>query len=66
MKKNPSVYHLRNELIKSKEPHDIRLVYLAIHHILKKRGHFLFDTSSDTDISTAAVLDELSSYIEQI
>ena len=65
IKKYPSVYHLRNELIKSKEPHDIRLVYLAIHHILKKRGHFLFDTSSDTDISTAAVLDELSSYIEQ-
>ena len=23
-------------------PFDVRLVYLAIHHILKKRGHFLY------------------------
>lgn len=65
MKKYPSIYHLRNELIHSNESHDIRLVYLAIHHILKKRGHFLFETSSDTDISTAAVLKELCIHIEQ-
>ena len=38
----PTVYHLRSELIHTKEPHDIRLVYLAIHHILKSRGHFLY------------------------
>lgn len=29
--------------MESSEPHDIRLVYLAIHHILKNRGHFLID-----------------------
>lgn len=39
--KYPTIYHLRKELIDSSEPHDIRLVYLAIHHILKNRGHFL-------------------------
>lgn len=37
-----TIYHLRKELMESREPHDIRLVYLAIHHILKHRGHFLF------------------------
>lgn len=42
-KKYPTVYHLRSELIHSDEPHDIRLVYLALHHIIKSRGHFLFD-----------------------
>ena len=41
----PTIYHLRKELIENKEPHDIRLVYLAIHHILKYRGHFLIDGS---------------------
>lgn len=37
-----TIYHLRNELIKGEKVYDIRLVYLAIHHILKNRGHFLF------------------------
>lgn len=41
----PTVYHLRKELIENPEPHDIRLVYLACHHILKNRGHFLINGS---------------------
>lgn len=40
----PTIYHLRNELYNSQEPHDVRLVYLACHHILKHRGHFLTDS----------------------
>ncbi len=39
-----TIYHLRKELIENDEPHDIRLVYLALHHIIKHRGHFLFDS----------------------
>ena len=39
----PTVYHLRKELIENENPHDPRLVYLAIHHILKSRGHFLIE-----------------------
>lgn len=41
----PTVYHLRAELASSREEHDIRLVFLALHHIIKSRGHFLYDTS---------------------
>lgn len=40
----PTVYHLRKELIQSAGAHDVRLVYLAIAHIIKHRGHFLFDS----------------------
>lgn len=40
-KKYPTIYHLRKELAESSEKHDVRLVFLAIHHILKHRGHFL-------------------------
>lgn len=47
----PTIYHLRNELIKSNKPHDVRLVYLALHHIIKNRGHFLFDYSYKNDKS---------------
>lgn len=39
----PTIFHLRKTLIENKKNYDIRLVYLAIHHILKNRGHFLFE-----------------------
>ena len=65
MKKNPTIYHLRKELTESVEPHDVRLVYLAIHHILKKRGHFLFDTSSDSEITVKNAINELISFANQ-
>lgn len=53
--KYPTVYHLRSELIHSKEPHDIRLVYLALHHLMKARGHFFFDMSEGTDPTASFV-----------
>lgn len=37
----PTIYHLRKALVESDEKFDLRLVYLAIHNIVKKRGHFL-------------------------
>ena len=41
-KKYPTIYHLRSELLHGEIPDDPRLLYLAIHHILKHRGHFVF------------------------
>jgi len=41
--KYPTIYHLRKHLVESKEKEDIRLVYLAIHHIIKYRGNFLYE-----------------------
>ena len=48
-KKYPTIYHLRYELMNSKEEHDVREVYLAIAHILKNRGHFLFENFEVSD-----------------
>lgn len=42
-----TIYHLRNKIINTDEKIDIRLVYLAIHNILKYRGHFLYESSID-------------------
>ncbi|MDR0885602.1 MAG: type II CRISPR RNA-guided endonuclease Cas9, partial [Clostridiales Family XIII bacterium] len=39
-KEYPTIYHLRNRLVSDKSQADLRLVYLALHHILKYRGHF--------------------------
>ncbi len=41
----PTIYHLRSALIQEKKEFDLRLVYLAIHHMMKHRGHFLFNGS---------------------
>ena len=45
-KKYPTIYHLREKLIKNPEIEDIRLVYLAIHHIIKYRGNFLYENDN--------------------
>ena len=45
-KKYPTIYHLRNDLVQSKEKKDIRFIYLALHHMLKYRGHFTFQGKS--------------------
>ncbi len=38
----PTIYHLRKELTHSPAK-DIRFLYLALHNIVKHRGHFLFE-----------------------
>jgi CRISPR-associated endonuclease Csn1 len=63
----PTIYHLRKELIESQERHDVRLVYLAISHIIKNRGHFLFDSdelgnNDNSDFQT--IWQELAQYSE--
>jgi CRISPR-associated endonuclease Csn1 len=37
-----TIYHLRSYLIDNPIT-DIRYLYLAVHHIIKNRGHFLYD-----------------------
>ena len=65
-KRYPTVYHLRSELVRSQEPHDVRLVYLALHHIMKSRGHFLYDTVDSLDeVSADKKLEELCLYLEE-
>ena len=48
--KFPTVYHLRKFLMETDEKPDIRLVYLALHHIIKYRGHFIFSSISSDSI----------------
>ena len=43
----PTIYHLRKYLADSKEKADLRLIYLALAHMIKYRGHFLYEESFD-------------------
>lgn len=42
-KKYPTIYHLRKYLLETKEKADPRFIYLALHHMMKYRGHFLYE-----------------------
>ena len=54
----PTIYHLRSKLMSEKNP-DIRKVFLAIHHILKNRGHFLLQGQSFKDGNLNNLIKEL-------
>lgn len=52
-KEFPTIYHLRKRLMETETMPDIRLVYLALHHMMKHRGHFLLsgDIGQVTDFT---------------
>lgn len=53
----PTIYHLRHALMTEDKAFDVRLVYLAIHHIIKHRGHFFF-ANLKTDEKGIALFEE--------
>lgn len=55
----PTIFHLRKELIESTEPHDVRLIFLAILNMFKHRGHFL-----NTNLSEDGIGDISNTYHE--
>ena len=64
-KQYPTIFHLRNELVKNPEKKDIRLVYLALHSIFKSRGHFLFEGQNLKDIKNFETLyNNLMAFLE--
>lgn len=57
--KYPTIFHLRSHLIHHPEERpDIRILYLAIHSILKHRGHFLFPGESLEGVSSFNLLSD--------
>lgn len=67
----PTIYHLREHLVHSAEKEDIRLIYLALHHMMKYRGNFLVEgaisaASADTETAVQALLAELEAHCEKL
>lgn len=62
----PTLFHLRNKLCTATEKLDIRLVYLAIHHILKNRGHFLFSGEFKVEENFETTLNNLIDKTKQV
>lgn len=64
-KEYPTIYHLRYDLIKTNVQKDIRLVYLAIHHILKYRGNFLYE-HEDFDVNNLELKEKLVTVLKEL
>lgn len=64
-KKYPTIYHLRRDAMEGKID-DVRLLYIAVHHIIKYRGHFLMDgdIQSAENLDLAEPVDELNEAIQ--
>ncbi len=59
-----TIYHLRKDLIFEDRKFDIRLLFIALHHILKYRGHFIFEGQSFEDIkSFDSIFSEIQAWI---
>lgn len=67
-KKYPTIYHLRRAFLSEDEAKritDIRLLYLAVAHIIKNRGHFLFEGQT-ISVGDKQIAEDAFSHINEI
>ncbi len=70
-KQYPTIFHLRKELIENLESHDVRLVFLAVLNMFKRRGHFLnaglnADAGSDIESVYNGLNETLAAFYDDI
>lgn len=63
--KYKTIYHLRNRLINDHSKEDIRLVYLAIHHIIKYRGNFLY-SGDNFNVNNLNITDKIETLFDSL
>ena len=67
--KYQTIYHLRKHLLGTTEKADARFIYLALHHMLKYRGNFLYEGQKFTELDDFKIIYEqfltsLKEYLE--
>ena len=60
-----TIYHLRKYLMETTEKVDIRLIYLAIHHIIKYRGNFTYQ-NKEFNIDDLNIKEKLETIFEML
>lgn len=61
----PTIFHLRKQL-QTKPCNDLRLYYLALHHIIKYRGHFLFEGGINDVRDVSKLFESLNAACENV
>lgn len=62
----PTIYHLRSWLMKTDEKADIRLIYLALHNIVKHRGNFLYQDNPSLSAKNANTRDSVTTFCDAL
>lgn len=62
----PTIYHLRKHLLESNSKEDIRLIYLALAHMVKYRGNFLCDGLTFNVKDDSRAIEYLNSSVESL
>lgn len=60
-----TIYHLRKYLCQTTQKEDPRLIYLALHHIVKYRGNFLYD-KQDFSVDSSRIEEDLQNILDKI
>lgn len=60
----PTMYHLRKHLMICDEKADIRLIYLALHHIVKYRGNFLYEGQKNISAENSQISSAVKEFLE--
>lgn len=58
----PTIYHLRSWLMTTDEQADIRLIYLALHNIVKHRGNFLHQDNPSLSAKNANMAESVEKF----
>lgn len=61
-KRFPTIYHLRQWLMDTNERADLRLIYLALHNIVKHRGNFLQQENKQLSSENANVKESVEEF----
>lgn len=62
----PTIYHLRAALMHANQKMDLRLVYLALHNIVKYRGNFLYQEYAHLSAKDAGLSKQCSNFFTSI
>jgi len=62
----PTIYHLRATLMHANQKMDLRLVYLALHNIVKYRGNFLYQEHTRLSAKDAGLSEQCSNFLASI
>lgn len=62
----PTIYHLRTWLMETDEKADLRLVYLALHNIVKYRGNFLHQDNKGLSAKNADMEESVDRFCDAL
>lgn len=62
----PTIFHLRKFLVECSEQVDLRLIYLALHNIVKYRGNFLYQDNKTLNVRNFNLDSQIADFLDQL